>query len=415
MKKFLLIMIGLLLIFIIAALSVFTYQFHTYAPVAEDTVIDDSALAYYIDSYEESRTAFLEESAPLLEQYAGSESYTIVVPSRVDSDLSVDLLYIPAQQENKRLLILSAGVHGVEGFTGSAVARMFMQELISPEELNDMGVLILHAVNPYGFKYVRRVSENNVDMNRNAAFGDDLYQTVNAGYHGVYSLVNPVGPADVSSLGNRFFHLKAVAAIVRESMQSLRQAILQGQYEFEEGVFFGGFRLEPQYAELVPLISSLINDYPATLMIDLHTGYGERGTLHLLTMPQEDPLVRGMLEEVFSGYTVDWGDAEDFYTVTGDFTSFVGAMKDEGLYLPMAFEYGTMDSQTMIGSIKSLHTTLLENQGFIHGYASPEDEQIIKAAFLEMYYPSAPQWRVKVINDSREVLATALNNFRNLP
>ena len=415
MKKFLKIVIGLLLIFIIAAVAVFTYQFHTYAPASEDIVIDDLALAYYIDSYEEARTAFLEEAAPLLEQYAGSEIYTIVVPSRVDSDLSVDLLYIPAQQEKKRLLILSAGVHGVEGFTGSAVARMFMQELINPAELSDMGVLILHAVNPYGFKYARRVSENNVDMNRNAAFGDQLYQTENTGYHGVYSLVNPVGPADLSSLGNRFFHLKAVVAIVRESMQSLRQAILQGQYEFEEGVFFGGFRLEPQYAELVPLISSLINDYPATLMIDLHTGYGERGTLHLLTMPQEDPRVRVMLETVFSGYTVDWGDAEDFYTVTGDFNSFVGAMKDEGLYMPMAFEYGTMDSQTMIGSIKSLHTTLLENQGFIHGYASPEDEQSIKAAFLEMYYPSAPEWRVKVINDSRAVLTAALNNFRNLP
>jgi len=415
MKKFIRFVITLVIIVIIAAVSIFTYQFHTYSPGDEAIAIDETALAYYIDNYEEARTAFRDEAALLRANYAEAEALTITVPSRVDSDLTVDILYLPAQQEKSKLLILSAGVHGVEGFTGSAVARMFMQEFITPDELSDTGLLILHAVNPYGFKNSRRVSENNVDMNRNAAFGDELYQTENPGYRDVYDLINPVGPADSSSMGNRFFHLRAVTAIIQKSMQSLRQAILQGQYEFEEGVFFGGFRLEPQYAELVPVITPVINEYPTVLMIDLHTGYGERGTLHLLTMPQEDPQVRLMLEEVFRGFAVDWGDAEDFYTVTGDFNSFVGAMKEDGLYLPMAFEYGTMDSQTMMGSIKSLHTTLLENQGYIYGYASPEDEQKITAAFVEMYYPSSPEWRVMVIRDSRAVFSATLENLRKLP
>ncbi len=415
MKKFFKFVITLVIIVIIAAVSIFTYQFHTYAPGDEAIAIDENALAYYIDNYEEARAAFRDEAALLRATYAEAEVLTLDVPSRVDSDLTVDILYLPALQEKRKLLILSAGVHGVEGFTGSAVARMFMQEFITPDELSDTGLLILHAVNPYGFKNSRRVSENNVDMNRNAAFGDELYQTVNPGYSDVYDLINPVGPANRSSMGNRFFHLRAVTAIIQKSMQSLRQAILQGQYEFEEGVFFGGFRLEPQYAELVPVITPVINEYPTVLMIDLHTGYGERGTLHLLTMPQDDPQVRLMLEEVFSGYAVDWGDAEDFYTVTGDFTSFVGAMKNDGLYLPMAFEYGTMNSQTMMGSIKSLHTTLLENQGYIHGYASTEDEEKITAAFVEMYYPSSPEWRVKVISDSRAVFSATLENLRKLP
>lgn len=415
MKKFFWFVITLVVIVFIAAVAIFTYQFYTYAPGDEAIAIDETALAYYIDNYEEARAAFRDEAALLRDTYAEAEAFTINVPSNVDSDLTIDILYLPAQHEKNKLLILSSGVHGVEGFTGSAVARMFMQEFITPEELTDTGLLILHAVNPYGFNNSRRVSENNVDMNRNAAFGDELYQAENSGYRDVYDLINPVGPANGSSMGNRFFHLRAVTAIIQKSMQSLRQAILQGQYEFEEGVFFGGFRLEPQYAELVPVITPVINEYPTVLMIDLHTGYGERGTLHQLTMPQDDPQVRLMLEDVFKGFAVDWGDAEDFYTVTGDFNSFVGAMKKDGLYLPMAFEYGTMNSQTMMGSIKSLHTTLLENQGYIHGYSSPEDEQKIKAAFVEMYYPSSPEWRVKVITDSRAVFSATLENLRMLP
>ena len=73
----------------------------------------------------------------------------------------------------------------------------------------------------------------------------------------------------------------------------------------------------------------------------------------------------------------------------------------------MTFEYGTMDSQTILGSIKTLHITALENQGFQFGYASEKDERKVKRAFRELFYPASAAWRTKVMQDTRTVLKTS--------
>ncbi|TNF61599.1 MAG: DUF2817 domain-containing protein, partial [Burkholderiales bacterium] len=102
---------------------------------------------------------------------------------------------------------------------------------------------------------------------------------------------------------------------------------------------------------------------------------------------------------------------DDFYTVTGDFAGWLGRLRSGGTHLPAVFEYGTMDSQKTLGSIKSLHITVLENQGAQFGYASPADEERIKGDYREMFYPSSPHWRTKVITDSRAMFEAVLANW----
>ncbi len=84
----------------------------------------------------------------------------------MDDGLFIDILHLPPNQNTGKLLVISSGVHGVEGYPGSAVQQMFLNELLSSDVISEMGVLIIHGVNPYGFKFQRRVSENNVDLNR---------------------------------------------------------------------------------------------------------------------------------------------------------------------------------------------------------------------------------------------------------
>ena len=121
-----------------------------------------------------------------------------------------------------------------------------------------------------------------------------------------------------------------------------------------------------------------------------------------------------MMEKVFDGYRIDWGDSKDFYTVTGDFPGHLEKIITTGAFLPMTFEYGTLDSQTTVGSIKSLQTTILENQGFNFGYKSDKDKNEVEKNFREMYFPSSPAWRTKVIKDSRIMTEKALKQFREL-
>ena len=111
---------------------------------------------------------------------------------------------------------------------------------------------------------------------------------------------------------------------------------------------------------------------------------------------------------MFAGQNIDWGSGADFYTVTGDVAGWIGALRKSGAHLPAVFEYGTMDSQATLGAVKSLHITVLENQGAQHGYASATDEARIKHDYREMFNPSSAAWRTKVIHDSRAMLGQVL-------
>ncbi len=128
----------------------------------------------------------------------------------------------------------------------------------------------------------------------------------------------------------------------------------------------------------------------------------------------KDKKKKEKIENIFSGIHIDWGDENDFYTVTGDFTTYVGQIIPEKCYLTMTFEFGTLDSQVTMGSIKSLHNVILENQGAHFGYQSKEDEEGVKNRYVEGYYPSSRSWRSKAIMDARKTLLQAVKKYQEI-
>src|SRR3954462_11388356 len=66
-----------------------------------------------------------------------------------------------------RLLFAQSGTHGAEGFCGSGIETGWLQSGIFKQLPADTAVLMIHAINPYGFAWVRRVTEDNIDLNRN--------------------------------------------------------------------------------------------------------------------------------------------------------------------------------------------------------------------------------------------------------
>jgi len=398
------------LIVIIAAVLIYVsigfgkLQFRDSFPVTADYA------AFYPETYDGARQDFRDISASLSEHYNNVMISSIVVPSGTHNNLTIDICYVPAQKDSANLLIISSGIHGVEGFVGHAAQQLFIRDFLNEELLENTGVLLIHGVNPFGFMFNRRVTENNVDLNRNSPSTPDLYQTINDGYPIIYDLINPKGKVNRKSLENRFFFVKAINEIRKASLPVLRQAVLQGQYQFPEGLYFGGTQPEPQIEILEPLLNAWCQPYEKILAIDLHTGYGERGKLHFFPNPLEEPQ-RSMLEDLFEGYTIDWGDSEDFYIVTGQFVEFIGALVPGKEYYPMVFEYGTLNSQTTMGSIKSLHIMILENQGKHHGFKTIRDSLQVNHDFREMYYPSSENWRNFILDQTFEVFRTVLPRF----
>ncbi len=377
--------------------------------------VDKTNLVYFQESYDECRKGFLAAAAELKAKVPKAEIASIKVAEPGEDDLFIDTCYLPAQKRKERIILLMSGLHGIEGFAGSAVQQYVMKELVPTWDLEKTGVLLVHGLNPYGFKHERRVSKRNIDLNRNFSAEGALFKLKNEGYKKVYGLLNPEGKADAGSLSNRFFPVKAGYNIVRYSMKALRDAVLRGQYEFEKGIYYGGNKSEPQKRIIDTVINGVPRDYRAVLALELHTGYGQRNTMHLFPNPQKDKRIKGVMEEVFKGYQVDWGDQGDFYQTTGDLMSYLEeTLAPKMFFVPMVFEFGTMDSQTTMGSIRSIHAVILENQGFQFGYDSDDDRKEIKDRFREAYYPSSPEWRSEVIRQVKEGFPVFVDRFMKL-
>lgn len=67
----------------------------------------------------------------------------------------------------ERVLVLLSATHGVEGFAGSGAQVDWLTRDEAANLPAGVSVLLIHAPNPYGFAWLRRVTHENVDLNRN--------------------------------------------------------------------------------------------------------------------------------------------------------------------------------------------------------------------------------------------------------
>jgi hypothetical protein len=146
--------------------------------------------AVFSTSYAQARRRFRDAAA---RRDLVVESSVLDLPGVDGEELAVDVVR-DGPADAARLLIVLSGVHGVEGYCGSAVQTGLL-ELGEPAQLlgakaHDTAALYIHALNPYGFSHSRRVTQENVDLNRNC-IDFDVPLPVNAGYAEIHDLLLP--------------------------------------------------------------------------------------------------------------------------------------------------------------------------------------------------------------------------------
>jgi hypothetical protein len=338
------------------------------------------------------------------------------VPSRTDEDLQIDYLYVPATERPENLVIVSSGVHGVEGLAGSSLQALFLSEIAPRLDRSRLGLLLIHAINPYGMKYVRRVAESNVDLNRNFDVDRKLFAIRNAGYAKLDPILNPVEPATEGWLADAAFFLRVATLLMREPLQTLRQATLGGQYQFPQGLYFGGYDFEPQKEILEGPIRAWAKPYRNVLILDLHTGYGRRGVLHLFPSAYRDPRAQTATHRVFAGFPIEDPHSDEFYDNHGDFSTYVSALLlgDGKLAVPMTLEYGTYDNTGYLHGIESIRRMVVENQAHWHGVDGEATTRAIRREFVELYYPESASWKQAIADVSADRIPVFLRAFAEL-
>lgn len=353
---------------------------------------------YFKDSFEESVLAFDQAFELIKNNQPQAEMHEFTFDQG-----TIKSIYWPAKKKTEKLLVIFSGVHGVEAFVGSAVQRWLVdQPFIQNRE--DINILMVHGFNVYGFKNKRRMNENNIDLNRNFLIDRSAFVADDSGYKNLYDFLNPTNEVTYGFLSKAKFTLNSILQIARYGLENVRNSVLRGQYSYPQGLYYGGTATVKQLDLVHQLIDKYVAGQNKLFVVDLHTGYGARGKLHLLANGQKEgnPLNQVYTEE----NEIDFGSDEKFYTIQGEFLSYFihqikSKLKDKA---PQAtgviFEYGTLDSQKITGSIESLRRNVYENQNFWYPSKDAEVAEKIKNDFVEMFNPSDVEWRKTILDQT---------------
>ncbi len=170
----------------------------------------------------------------------------------------------------RSVVVVIAGTHGIESFAGSAIQIDLLEQLTSGQIRlgNDTALLLIHALTPWGFAWLRRCDADGVDLNRNSVdFSSPLPDNLD------YQRLRPaLFEADFSQRRQTFAKFSQ-----RYGRVALEKAISGGQYSDPLGPFYGG--RTPAHGRLV--CEDLIQRYDLRArrlaVIDLHTGLGPYG------------------------------------------------------------------------------------------------------------------------------------------
>lgn len=379
-----------------------------------------AAPSYYKENYAQSRDEFTRFSQDW-SKGALSHGTPFKVPSMNDPDLTVDTLLI-GKASDKNLLVIISGVHGPETFAASAIQHFFLAEKAEDFFKKKISILLVHALNPYGFKYGRRVTESNVDLNRNFFIPDKEFKSfedVNPSFKALNDYLEPKSKAG----GQLFSFLNIAKGLGSELIfgkmgrSGINNAVAGGQYEFPHAVFYGGKKFEPQSEWIRDLLRQVFVGRERIVVLDLHTGLGDRGVLHLITGETESDLAQ-ILGSKFMSFTKDREDIRlttastpGFYKTQGDLLQYTQNLKrPEQKFVGLTLEYGTMGSG-LLAQIRSLNRIIMENQGFHWGYESPRIEKEIRANFKDLFYPQEELWKGQVIDRADQFFTELLATF----
>ena len=349
-------------------------------------------------SYAEARQKFLDAA-----QAAGLavQSHLHPRPGRDGETLAMDVVR-EGPADAKNLLILSSACHGVEGYCGSGVQVHALHNAAWRQAAREAGVAVLyiHALNPHGFSHVRRVTHENVDINRN--FHDYSQPLpVNTAYREVQPLLLPeVWPPDEANAA-------AVAQFIAErGMPAFQAAVSGGQHEFADGLFFGG--RGPTWSNLT--LRNVLREHGQRCQrmawIDLHTGLGPSGVGERIFACADDKAALARAKAWWGpGITSIYDGSSTSAFLTGLMWMAAYDECPQAQYTGIAMEYGTVPMEQVMYALRGDHWLNL------HPEAPAALRQQIKQALMDAFYVDTDEWRQQIVDQAMDAMHQAASGL----
>lgn len=337
--------------------------------------------------YMSARSAFLETA-----KSAGAETSHLPIQARgpADEELHIDIARL-GPPNARHVLLHTSGLHGVEGFVGSAIQTQLLKE--KPGLAEGRALYLVHGINPYGMAWFRRVNENNVDLNRNFLVEGEAYKGSSDVYRKIDPLLNPNRPPRLD-----LFYLRMLLCIYRLGLNALKQAIAEGQFDFPNGLFFGGKELEEGPALLLPWLKGRLKESRHVISVDVHMGLGEFGQECLLVTAEPGSRTSDTLRTWLGNRMFSLDPEEGVaYRARGCFQEALEYVLPCASCVSITQEFGTYSPMKIVSILRE------ENLWHQHGERANLKHRS-KNRMLNAFCPPDKGWRSGVLQCGRELV-----------
>jgi hypothetical protein len=350
-----------------------------------------NAVPFFARSYSEARAKFHDAATA-----KGLRITSHRNPTRgpTGEELATDTTLI-GNPSASRLLIGMSGTHGAEGFCGSGIQVGWLQEGLFDSLPGDTAVLLIHAINPSGFAWVRRVNEDNIDLNRN--FID--HQGAKPENDGYRQLRDAICPADWSVESERRNKAAFSAYAASNGALALQSAITSGQYWDDAGVFYGGTTETWSNRTLRDILAPFAGTAHRAAFIDLHTGLGPYGFGEIMSNHFGQSVGNRLIRDWWGAEATFFDDGSTSSAVTiGDTNIGVDQALPQTEVAGITLEYGTIPLEPMIDAVRA------DNWLHLHGKLDSALGKEIKAEIRAGFYPEHDDWKQMVFERAVYVL-----------
>jgi hypothetical protein len=335
---------------------------------------------YFGADYADARNRFL----------AGAKSagfavhaYAHPLPGPTGEPLATDVAR-RGPRDARFTLLISSGTHGVEGFCGSGCQNALLDSGLLGSLPAEFAVVLVHAINPFGFAHLRRVNEDNVDCNRN--FVRHGGQPPNKAYDEVHPLLVP---ADWDGPAKRAADEAIHRYIAQRGQRAFQAAVSEGQYDHADGLFYGGRAPVWSNGTWRRIVREEAGGSKDVIAIDLHTGLGPSGVGEAIFSGPEDDYA--VTKALFGDDVTSLAAGTSSSAVVGG-TVVDGAREElKGRLTMITLEYGTQPLATVLEALRA------DNWLHVHGQVQSPLGWRVKNAIRDAFYVDGSAWKKAVV------------------
>jgi len=401
----------------------------------KDKNLESRIKGYYSDSFPEAQEKFFHfagETALSLEETHENEigSYhrdtgKVSLENVTWDNSTIDVAAYHPKNQKETLVILLSGVHPVEGYFGMGMQNVIFEHL-AKKISNTTGLVQISGFDKKNMVNCRKFGEGNVDYNR-AAFNNPSSFSPTEEYKEIFdSFKDCLTPKKrIPVLGTPMFYTSLLRNIGKSmsnghSKKKIVDALASGQYDHQGSVFYGGnleeLRKNPDnlpepilaYRDYIKQVSK---DYEKVLFIDLHSGYGQKGEISLMThhpeRSEEFRKLKSSINRLVSEPSVNnKGKKQALYSTPGSIEAYTDDLLPQKTY-GITLDVGTMNGfAKLISEIKVLKLMVEENQVYHNEGSNGKTRRKMKRAFCP-----PGRWRVNVAHEGAYHLDKLLQDF----